>query len=343
MDSTYKSEMFAEIVSLIQQNDEEMDILFSDRCEKEAFKATMKKRFDNLISDTDEVCFALCPHTSFLDAYHDMAEHRRVKELLNDFMKDKCEFTTAQRKKAMEQFDEFTHRVGDFRYANDRIDAIMFWRNYADMELGDVALRVFHMITSSASVERSFSMQKWFRGTQRNRIRADRMEKMLSIAFSDLDNVHAKAQRRPSRSRHAETAAADGGAGVHLITGPMDFAAAHNDDEFFETMNQQQQAQEKQPEAEEEGTSAKITDDEETNEDDDDVTYLMNAQEKEKRTIEDAEVVAVLPADAVVPSDDDEDDEPHFQQAINSLSSKPPPRKRSRLSKELNSNRSEFQ
>lgn len=78
---------------------------------------------------------------------------------------------------------------------DDQTDPIAYWIHFRDTELGKIALMLFHKITSSASVERSFSAQGRIKSPIRNRLKHGKCEKMISILFSDLENDKPKKRK----------------------------------------------------------------------------------------------------------------------------------------------------
>lgn len=201
-DDTFKSDMFVELVPLVQTSDEDCAALFDNQDEEKEFKAKMEQRFEALVDDTDEICFALDPHRSFLSAYADCGEQRRVQKILDEYMRERCMYDDKQRFEAFSQFRDFINKRGEFSLCDDLINQIAYWSQFEDLLFGKVALRLFHMITSEAAVERSFSMQKRFTEDRRNRLKQSNAEKLVAIAFSDMDNVAAKKNRERRKRRY---------------------------------------------------------------------------------------------------------------------------------------------
>lgn len=106
-----------------------------------------------------------------------------------------------------QEFLSFVDKTGDFDFVDYKKDPLVFWEGFKDLVIGQVALRVFHMITSSAAVERTFSMQKRFRGTLRNKLSQELTVKMVKIVFSDMDEAPRKKQRSTSLRRPLLSAA----------------------------------------------------------------------------------------------------------------------------------------
>lgn len=328
--------MFRELLALDQMKDHDLDLLFPEENEdKKSFRHQLKQRFETLTDNTDVICFALDPNTDFQDEFRDPKASRQIRTDLIAYMKG-IEFPSAKMGKTMKQFDEFVTRSGEFAsQLNDRIDAIVYWNKFADLELGDLALRFFAMITSSASCERSFSMQKRFRGVLRNRLKAEKMEKMLGIAFSDMDGSHK--HRTPTRHRlpDSDDESEDGvvgGEAEHLIRGPMDLAQRDGDAEFVALLKSR----------ENDAVDEMVEDSADEEEEDDEPRCLGIRMKMLVGEGDDVYVANVsnLPEDMIV-ADDETDVKPMSYEAGDESvhkNSSPSKRLRSRLSKNLDPN-----
>lgn len=230
-DATYKSDMYLELLLLKQADENDIKNLFPDEEEGKAFQVKMESRFMTLIDETDELCFALDPNRDFLTVFKDKDESRRVKRDMMDFMRHNCMFDEKTVGRAMKEFDDFCHQRGEFAAHVYRNDPIVFWTQFDDLPIGELALRLFHMITSSASVERSFSVQKRLTGKLRNRLKQKRAEKMVAILFSDMENEQARSRRKSSK-RRLDAKNFEGKDAGSLLIGPLAMAKADGDEEF---------------------------------------------------------------------------------------------------------------
>ena len=68
------------------------------------------------------------------------------------------------------------------------IDPIEYWDYFSDAAVYPIAMRVFHLVNSSASVERCFSRQKLIHSKVRNRLRDERVNMCIQLAFNDLND-----------------------------------------------------------------------------------------------------------------------------------------------------------
>lgn len=103
-DSTYKSDMFVEIVKFTQSCDTRLGDIITDEQEKEKFVSSLEKRTNDLTDMTDELCFALDQRRDFMSAYEDEENRARVYESLRQFAEIICLFSPPQRAKVMRDF-----------------------------------------------------------------------------------------------------------------------------------------------------------------------------------------------------------------------------------------------
>lgn len=320
-DATYKSDMYLKLLLLKQADEKDIETLFADKEEGKLFQIKMERRFLTLIDVTDELSFALDPNRDFLVVFQDKKECRRVKGEMMDFMREKCLYDEKAVGRVMKEFDDFIQQRGEFVGHPYRIDPIVFWTQFDDLPIGNLALRLFHMITSSASAERSFSVQKRLTGNVRNGLSQGRAEKMVAILFSDMDNEQARKQRRSSKRRHDVNAAAEEDG---LLAGPIFVAKADGDDEFAKELEMIADADDK--EEEDDAASNQSDEDEQT------AGQSRTTIEVVPLSREEGDGIPILDADAVVNESDDadDDDEIRFKQLAKEAT--PSPAKRSRLS-----------
>lgn len=97
--------------------------------------------------------------------------------------------------KAMEEFLSFKLQEGKYsRMGNRNFTPLQFWKaQHHSSPLAQVAKAVFAIPASSASVERSFSVQARIRTKERNRLTFTRVKKLMQIRmthamFSSIEN-----------------------------------------------------------------------------------------------------------------------------------------------------------
>lgn len=301
------------------------------------FQIKMEARFLTLIDVTDELCFVLDPNRDFLTVFKDKDECRRVKREKMDYVREECLFDEKKVGRVMKEFDDFCHQRGQFVGHHYRIDPITFWTQFDDMPIGELALRLFHMMTSSASVERSFSVrsQKRLTGNVRNRLSQARAEKMVAILFSDMDNEQARKRRRATKRRQdADTIGCDDSDDSILFTGPLAMAKAEGDDDF--ALELEKSADPEDDDAE--NSTSDQSDEEEGNSNHRKTTIVFAPEteepEKDHVTVtgEDEDDVPILDADAVVDDSHSDDDNPDLVFKQLTKKSTASPAKRSRLS-----------
>lgn len=230
-DSTYKSDMFAGLVAFRQKAPALLTAILPDDEERESFIQKMEDRHDNLTDASDELSFVLDPRRKFFET-HPEEDRKRVHQSLRDFMENMCLFDAEHRVRGMRQFRDFTEfREDHERDFDDQIDPIVYWNDYSKSELGKVALILFHMITSSAAVERSFSAQGRIKSPLRNRLTQKRTEKLVSILFSDVDGSMAKKRKEMESKTKAPVLTQDD---IQQPFGPL--LLAQQDTDLFDAM-----------------------------------------------------------------------------------------------------------
>lgn len=91
-----------------------------------------------------------------------------------------------------QRYQFLEYRNNDFREGDPFFDAgdlfhpLVFWKEKSNLwpELGEIAIRIFSGVASSADVERSFSYESIIHTKLRNRLGLKKVEKLLFIKYN---------------------------------------------------------------------------------------------------------------------------------------------------------------
>lgn len=207
-DASFKSDMYGILMSLQAQLDSDSTIeAFDTEEEAKTFISKAKDRIKSVIQFSDHLCYCLDPRNDLREHFTPTSRRDFDNEflqyltywLLIDDMDEKTVY--------LNQFEEFMNRKGAFgealRFSNysPKNDPIVYWNYFSDMAISTVALRLFHMVNSSASVERCFSKQKRIHSHVRNSLKHDRVNMCTQLAFNNLEDSEARMEHRKSTGR----------------------------------------------------------------------------------------------------------------------------------------------
>lgn len=146
----------------------------------------LKLRFSNNYNDGQGIAYVLDPR--YLGKDMDCGTSRGVDNFIGGWrLEGKVDFTTD--KSVTMQLIEFQDNVRDGwdrakEVINGNLSPYKFWKSlHQDLypELRDLALRVFSLVPSSAASERNFSTFKFIHSNLRNRLKQERVHKLVYV------------------------------------------------------------------------------------------------------------------------------------------------------------------
>ena len=184
--------------------------IFENPGDEAGFKDRIKMRLEALLEDSDLICFGLDPRIN-IHATLESSDIRDLDATFTKYLGESMGMTKEQIRGIMKDWNGFRWRRG--RFANNvcypdydtTTDPLEYWMYYRDSPLASIAFRMFAMITSSAAVERCFSRQKLIHSKNRNKLSADKINKMVTIAFSESSGTRTHAST-PAAAANEETA-----------------------------------------------------------------------------------------------------------------------------------------